>query len=224
VIIAIDGPAGSGKSTTAQAVAERLNYLYLDTGAMYRAFGLACHRHAEQLDEAACASILEGLAIELHVAGSELRVWMEGEDVSDAIRVPEAGEWASTVSSWPSVRERLVEEQRRIAQAAIDEGRGVVLDGRDIGTVVFPDAHLKIFMDADPRVRADRRAGQLAERGIDVSIDDILNEILARDKRDTEREHAPLRQASDAVLLDTSRLSFTEQVDYVVDLARERDG
>jgi CMP/dCMP kinase len=223
VIIAIDGPAGSGKSTTAQAVAEELDYLYIDTGAMYRAFGLACHRADPSLEFEACREVLKDLAIELHVSAEGLRVWMDGEDVSDAIRHPEAGEWASTVSAWPEVRERLVAQQRRIAEHSVSSGRGVVLDGRDIGTVVFPEAPLKIFMEAPPRVRAERRVAQLAERGIEVAVKSVQEDIIARDRRDREREHAPLREADDAIRLDTGEMRFEEQVAFVVDLARERE-
>lgn len=223
MIIAIDGPAGSGKSTTAQAVADELDYLYIDTGAMYRAFGLACHRADPALEFDACRDVLRDLAIELHVSSDGLRVWMDGEDVSDAIRHPEAGEWASTVSAWPEVRERLVAEQRRIAERSVASGRGVVLDGRDIGTVVFPDAPLKIFMEAPPEVRAERRVAQLAERGIEVETDNVLKDIVARDKRDREREHAPLRQADDAIKLDTGDMKFDDQVAFIVELARERE-
>jgi CMP/dCMP kinase len=222
VIIAIDGPAGSGKSSTARAVADRLGILYIDTGAMYRAVGLACYRADRTLGHASCSSVLDSVEIDMEPTADGLRVRLNSEDVSDEIRRPEAGTWASTVSAWPEVRDKLVAEQRRIAQASVDEGRGVVLDGRDIGTVVFPDAHLKIFMDADPRIRAQRRVNQLAEQGVEASIADVLNEILERDKRDRERKHAPLRQAADAVLLDTGDKTFTEQVDFVVDLARER--
>lgn len=223
MIIAIDGPAGSGKSTTAQVVADELGYLYIDTGAMYRAFGLACHRADPELSRETFRSIVRDIELELHVSAEGLRVWMDGEDVSEAIRRPEAGEWASTVSTWPEVRERLVAEQRRIAEGTASAGRGVVLDGRDIGTVVFPDAPLKIFMDAPTKVRAERRLAQLKEHGIEATLEGVLEEIELRDTRDREREHAPLKAAQDAVHLDTGQMTFEEQVDFVVKLVRERE-
>lgn len=161
------------------------------------------------------------LGVEEHAEGA-LRVFLHAEDVTERIRTPEASEAASRVSALPSVRARLVDEQRRIARERIAEGGGVVMEGRDIGTVVFPDAEVKVFMVANPMARAERRHRELADRGEDVSLDAVADEIAARDARDSQRAVAPLRPAEDAVTLDTTRLSIDEQVERVLALVRER--
>lgn len=223
MIVAIDGPAGSGKSTTARRVAAALGWLYLDTGAMYRATALAFLDADVAFTSDAAERVLPGLQLDLHRdAEGALRVFLHAEDVTERIRTPEASEAASRVSALPSVRARLVDEQRRIARERIAEGGGVVMEGRDIGTVVFPDAEVKVFMVANPMARAERRHRELADRGEDVSLDAVADEIAARDARDSQRAVAPLRPAEDAVTLDTTRLSIDEQVERVLALVRER--
>lgn len=222
MIVAIDGPAGSGKSTTARAVARRLGYLYLDTGAMYRAVALAFLRAEAAPTPEAAARLLPALTLDLRYADGEQRVLLDGEDVTEAIRRPEVGGAASAVSAVPAVREKLTAEQRRIGHTYA-EAPGVVVDGRDIGTVVFPEAALKIFMVADADVRARRRHAELAERGTPRPLDEVRAEMLQRDRQDSQRALAPLRQADDAVVLDTSARSFDEQVQFIVDRVRERE-
>jgi cytidylate kinase len=219
VIIAIDGPAGSGKSSTARAVSRELGLLYLDTGAMYRAVALAFLRAGRSATPEAAAAVVPGLRIEVDHVNGRMHVFLDGEDVTTAIRQPEVGTMASRVSTLRTVREKLVAEQRRIGRSHPD---GVVLDGRDIGTVVFPDADLKIFMVADPAVRARRRLRDLEAQDVDASFEEVLREIEARDRQDRERALAPLRQADDALMLDTTDRDFEDQVQFVVRHARER--
>lgn len=223
VIVAIDGPAGSGKSTTARRVADALGWLYLDTGAMYRAVAVAFLDAGLPFTADAAERVLPGLQLDLRQdAGGALRVFLHGEDVTGRLRTPEVSEAASRVSAVPSVRARLVDVQRRIARERTAEGGGVVMEGRDIGTVVFPDAEVKVFMVANPMARAERRHRELADQGADASIEAVADELAARDARDSERAVAPLQQAEDAVTLDTTRLSIDEQVERVLALVRER--
>lgn len=222
MIVAIDGPAGSGKSSTARAVARRLGFLYLDTGAMYRAMALAFVRQKAPATAEAAARMVPLIEVDEQVGEEGLRVFLNGEDVTQAIRDPEIGRWASKVSTLRAVREKLVAEQRRIGRHHAAHG-GVVVDGRDIGTVVFPEAEVKVFMVADLDVRARRRHRELEERGDPVSIEAVRAEIAERDRRDQERALAPLRAAEDAILLDTSKLTFEQQVQHVVDRIQERD-
>lgn len=220
MIVAIDGPAGSGKSTTARAVAERLGMLYLDTGAMYRAVALAFLRQGRDFASVDAEAVLPALRLDVSHDADGMHVVLDGEDVSAAIRRPEVGELASRVSMLRAVREKLVAEQRRIGYEHAETG--VILDGRDIGTVVFPDADLKIFMVADDEVRARRRVEDLRERGIEAAFDDVLREIRERDRRDSARALAPLRQADDAIMLDTTGYRIADQVQFVIDKVRER--
>lgn len=222
MIIAIDGPAGAGKSSTARAVAQRLGFLYLDTGAMYRALALAFLEAGEPATDAAGARVLPTAAVGLHPGPDGLRVTLNGKDVTEAIRAQAVGAMASRVSTLAAVREKLVAEQRRLAQAWAAGGGGVVVDGRDIGTVVFPEAPLKIFMEADLAERARRRRADLARTGPPPALSDVQAQIEARDRQDRERALAPLRPAPDAVLLDTTHRSFDEQVAFIVHLAEER--
>jgi cytidylate kinase len=228
VIVAIDGPASSGKSTTARAVAERAGLLYLDTGAMYRAVALAFLRADREVTPAAANDVLAGLHVGVaEDENGEMRVTLhredqprEAEDVSGQIRRPAVSRMASQVSTLPTVRDKLVEEQRRVAAARVTEGGGVVLDGRDIGTVVFPEADVKIFLIADAEIRAERRYAELAEQGEAPPFEDVLANIRRRDAQDRAREESPLKKAADAVELDTSERTVEEQVDFVLQRVR----
>lgn len=222
MIIAIDGPAGAGKSTTARRVAERLGYPYLDTGAMYRALALALLRQNPTLDPQKAKEALARAQLRVVWERGALRVFLDDEDVTEAIRTPEVSQAASRISAWPEVRARLLEEQRRIGRAWEQAYGGVVLDGRDIGTVVFPEAEVKVFLVADPEERARRRQRELAARGQEVPLEQVLSEILQRDAQDQQRTLAPLRKAKDAIELDTTSLSIDEQVQRVCELIRER--
>ncbi|MFN0158177.1 MAG: (d)CMP kinase [Bacteroidota bacterium] len=212
LVIAIDGPAASGKTTTARLVAVQLGYLHLDTGAMYRAVTLKVLRTGlNPHDEVAIAQLIRTTHVELHRQGNDTEVLLDGDDVSDEIRSVEVTKAVSAVSGIRRVREAMVQEQRRMA-----EGRGVVLEGRDIGTVVFPEADLKIFMGAGLESRARRRQSELERRGIKRDVAEFMKEIEERDRRDSTREASPLKRAEDAIVLDTSNMSIQEQVDFVV--------
>ncbi len=221
MIVAIDGPAGSGKSSTARAVAERLGYLYLDTGAMYRSVALVLSRRQTNPEEA--THLPPDFALRLaHDSAGEMRVFVGDEDVSQEIRSPEMGVLASRVSALPWVRDAMVKVQRETAHAWIAQGGGVVLDGRDIGTVVFPEADVKVFMEADVRERARRRYDELLARGVQTTPEAVERELTERDYRDATRLVAPLQAAVDAIRLDTTRLSPEEQVDFVAQRVLER--
>ena len=219
--IAIDGPSGSGKSTLAKLLAERLGFLYLDTGAIYRAVGLYAHRAGAALtDEKAVETLLPRLQkISFRHEGGVQRVFLGAEDVSDAIRLPEASLYASQVAAHPSVRNFLLDMQREFART-----QDVVMDGRDIGTVVLPDASLKVFLTATPERRAERRYQELKARGVEESYEQVLADIRARDARDMNRDVSPLRQASDAVVLDTTELDLDASLAALVRLAELRLG
>jgi len=222
VIIAIDGPAASGKSTTARAVAEALGFLYLDTGAMYRTIALAAQRYSEEGYSQPIERALADVEIDVTYAqDGEMRIWLDGEDVSEAIRAPGAGTMASRISARADVRNKLVALQRVIGAAA---DPGAVVDGRDIGTVVFPEAEVKVFLTASVEERARRRQQELEGKGQDTPLDEVMAEVQARDRADRERSVAPLRQADDATVVDTTDLSIEEQVQRIVDLVRRAHG
>lgn len=218
IIVAIDGPAGAGKSTIARAVAGKLGFLYLDTGAMYRVVGLvALRENIDLADAPRLTAIAEFIEIELHP--EEHRVLANGEDVTADIRRPEVSAAASRVSAVAGVRRALVEKQRAMASV-----RSVVMEGRDIGTVVFPDAHVKVFLDATGDVRAERRVRELEQRGVPVDPARTRADIEERDERDRGRDVAPLLQAPDATYLDTSGLALAEVEERILALVRARLG
>jgi cytidylate kinase len=214
-VIAIDGPAGAGKSTVARTLAKKLGFFLLDTGAIYRAVALSAKRAGVAFsDGPRLAEIAAALPLRFDAEG---RVWLGDEDVSTAIRTPEMSQGASTVSAHPEVRAALLELQRRLATA----GRCVV-EGRDIGTVVLPWAPVKVFLTASPEVRARRRYDELVARGATVELDKTLAELIERDRRDETRAVAPLKQAADAVLVDTSGLDLGQVVARLLELSRSR--
>jgi CMP/dCMP kinase len=216
IIVAIDGPAGAGKSTIARAVAEKLGYVYIDSGAMYRAVALWALQHGIALDDMHKLEQLAQVARIEFAAGSS-RVILNGEDVSADIRGFGLADAASRVSQIPGVRRAMVAAQRAIAA----EG-SVVMEGRDIGSVVFPDADVKIFLDAEPAVRAERRMEEMRRRGAAVAVAAIAKEIAERDQRDRSRPEAPLVQAPDAVYIDSTGLTVDQAVDAVLRIVRAR--
>lgn len=218
-LLAIDGPAGAGKSTVSRKVAHRLGFSMIDTGALYRAVALAARRAGIAYeDEAGLEALLRDLDLRLE-GSEESRVFLEGEDVSLAIRTPEISLGASRVSTVRAVREGLLALQRRLGLSA---PRGAVLEGRDIGTVVFPDADAKFFLTASVEQRARRRYEELRARGEDVSFDEVLADQIRRDKRDTERALAPLRPAEDAFVVDSTARTIDEVVDEIVCITESR--
>lgn len=216
MIIAIDGPAGSGKSTTAREVARRLGAIYIDTGAMYRAVALHVMGAGGDSEDDIVDRVPEEVRIDLRAARDGLRVILNGTDVTESIRREDVSVMASRISRYPVVRDHLVDQQRRIAAEARGSGRAVVMEGRDIGTVVFPHAEYKFFLTADARVRARRRAEQIREKGGSVDEDLLYGEIIERDRLDETREHSPLRRADDAIVIDTTERSFEDQVDAIL--------
>lgn len=212
--IAIDGPAGAGKSTVAQQVAGKLGYLYIDTGSMYRALAWAVHHYEIPVDnEEEVSRLLEKNTIRLERDQGEQRVFWNDTDVTRLIRTPEVSEYASIVASYSAVREQMLVLQRKMAQRG-----NVVMDGRDIGTHVLPDAEVKIFLTASIQERARRRWSELRAKGNDPQLSDMEKEIAERDHRDMNREVAPLRQAEDAVLVDTTGISIEQVVDRILQI------
>lgn len=219
--VAVDGPSGAGKSTLAKAVAKELHITYVDTGAIYRVIGLAVFRRSiEPRDEAAVVGLLPELDIGLrHGEDGEQKMYLNGEDVSADIRLPQISMYASDVSALPPVRAFLLEMQRKFARE-----QSVIMDGRDIGTIVLPDAEVKIFLTADAEVRARRRCLELEQRGTPKPYDEVLAELKERDYNDSHRAIAPLRQAEDAVRVDTSELDFEQSLALLLQTIRERAG
>ncbi len=216
VVVAIDGPAGAGKSSVSRTVARQLGYRYVDTGAMYRVVGVLAAEAGVALDDgAALASLCDRVRIRFEERDAALAVLVGDRDLSRDIRRAAAGQLASKVSAVPAVRERLVAMQRELAA-----GGGVVLEGRDIGTVVCPDAPVKIFLDASARERAQRRALELRQRGEPVDIEAMARDMEERDHRDRTRAHSPLRPAADAIMLDTTSQTLDQVVAHVVRLVR----
>ena len=216
VIITIDGPAGSGKSTTAKLVAQKLGYLYIDTGAMYRAMALkTLQQGIDPKDKDAVAELVDRTEIELKQQEGALRVYLDGMDVTAKLRLPEVTKAVTPVCQVNRVRQVLVEQQQRIGLNG-----GVVMEGRDIGTVVFPQAGLKIFLDASLEERAKRRHPELKAQGVEIPLEQLKEQIAQRDREDTNRDQAPLKKAEGAILIDTTGLTVEQQVDKIVNLAK----
>ncbi len=219
ISIAIDGPSGAGKSTLARMAAKEFGFLYVDTGAIYRTVGLAAQRAGiTAQNEAEVAELLPGLQLEIvYDDQGGQRMLLNGEDVSEEIRTPRSSDYASRVSAMPPVREFLLEMQRKLARE-----NNVVMDGRDIGTVVLPNAAVKVFLTADDMARAKRRYRELQLKGDDSSFETVLQGMRIRDKKDSDRAAAPLRQAEDAVLLDTSDMELEDSFQALCRIIRER--
>ena len=217
--VAIDGPAGAGKSTIAKAVAAQFGFLYVDTGAIYRTVGLAaCRAGADPYSGPAVEALLPGLSIRFdYGADGAQRMFLNGEDVSDAIRTPEISMYASAVSAIPAVRAFLLDMQRDMARR-----HSVVMDGRDIGTVVLPDAELKVFLTASLQARAKRRLAELAAKGDRSTLDEVTADMAKRDGQDEHRAAAPLKAAEDAVRVDTSDMTLQQSIDAVCALVEAR--
>lgn len=212
--IAIDGPAGAGKSTIAKVIAKKLNYIYVDTGAMYRAMALyLISEGIDRNDTVGIENACENAEITIDFIDGEQVVMLNGSNVNGLIRTEEVGNMASASSVNGKVRKKLVELQQKLAMKT-----DVVMDGRDIGTVVLPDAYLKVFLTASADVRAKRRFDELFAKGIECDIDEIRNDIIERDHRDMTRENSPLKQAEDAILVDSSEMSIEEVADKIIDL------
>lgn len=214
--VAIDGPAGAGKSTVAKAAAKELGFIYVDTGALYRTIALSAVRNGVIDDNEKIIEMLSSITVELGHEGGAQRVYLNGEDVSELIRTPEISMGASNVSAIPKVREFLLELQRDIARK-----NNVIMDGRDIATVVLPNADVKIFLFASPECRAQRRYKELIEKGESVMYEDVLNDVNQRDYQDSHREIAPLKPSEDSIMCDTSELTLEESIQAIVNIVKE---
>lgn len=217
IVVAIDGPAGAGKSTIAKLVAEKLGYAYIDTGAMYRSVALKFLQTGKEFDEAFISQLAQTMIIEFKPEASVNRVFVDGVEVTDAIRSAEVTANVSRVAAIGDVREAMVAQQRRMGESG-----GVLMDGRDIGTVVFPNAQLKIFLTASVEERALRRYKELVAKGQDVDLAQLKKDIASRDKQDSERAISPLRQAEDALLLDTSDMNIEQVTAKILQLVEEK--
>lgn len=217
--VAIDGPAGAGKSTISRKAAAELGFIYIDTGALYRTVGLNALRKGADINDAASviATLTDDLKVELKFIDGEQRMFLCGEDVSDKIRTPEVSSAASKTSAVPEVRKFLFDLQKQLAKE-----NNCIMDGRDIGTVVLPEADVKIFLTASPEARAERRYLELKEKGMDVKYEDVLSDMIKRDYDDSHRAIAPLKQADDAVLADTSSNTLEQSIDLILSIIKER--
>ena len=218
VAIALDGPAGAGKSSIAKKAAKALDYIYVDTGALYRTIGLAASRkNVEPKPSKEVEELLDKINVDLTFNSlGEQVVLLDGEDVSGEIRTPEASMMASKISAVPAVRAYLLDLQRNMAKT-----HNVIMDGRDIGTVVLPNAKVKIFLTASPEARAERRYKEICEKGMDVKYEDVLNDVIQRDYNDTHRDVAPLKPAEGCVIVDTTELDFEQSVDKIISVIKE---
>ena len=218
ISVAIDGPAGAGKSSLSRKVAEKLGYIYVDTGALYRAVGLKFLNLGYDTDlNCDIDAILNQTEVDIRFANGEQRVFLDGNDVSEEIRMPKASMMASSVSAKPAVRAFLLNMQRKLA-----EENNVVMDGRDIGTVVLPNATVKIFLTASAEIRAQRRFKELCEKGVETTFKAVYDDMVQRDYNDSHREIAPLKQAFDAVLADTGNLDINGSIDLLLNIIKER--
>ena len=216
--VAIDGPAGAGKSTISRAAAKASGFIYVDTGALYRAIGVnALRKGIDTKDKSAVAATLSDISVDLVFENGEQKVLLNGENVSSEIRTPPASMAASDVSAVPEVRAFLFDLQRDIAKR-----NSCIMDGRDIGTVVLPDAQVKIFLTASPEARAMRRYKELIEKGSDVEYKDVLEDLIQRDYNDSHREIAPLKPAEDGVILDTTDLNLEESINAIIEIIKEK--
>ncbi len=216
--IAIDGPAGAGKSTISKAAAKALGFLYIDTGAMYRSVGVAALNLGADTDsEEDILKVLNDISLEIKMLDDGQHIFLNEVDFNDKIRTPEASMAASAVAKIPAVRLKLVEIQREIAK-----NNNVIMDGRDIGSYVLPDAKIKIFLTASVEERAKRRYQELLEQGENCTLSEVISDMQLRDKQDSERSFAPLKKAEDAILFDTTGLSLPESVEKIIDIVRER--
>lgn len=218
--IAMDGPVGAGKSTLARMCAKALGFIYIDTGALYRAIGLYCYKNNIQVESESCViNSLDNIKIALEKGDSQQRVILNGEDVSDDIRLPEVSMKASAVSAIPKVREFLLDMQRGFAKT-----ENVIMDGRDIGTVVLPNADLKIFITTKAEIRAKRRYDELIQKGINTTFEEVLADLNTRDYNDSHRKVAPLKQAEDAYLIDTGNMDLQRSFEFTLSFIKEKLG
>lgn len=217
LVVAIDGPAGAGKSTIAKVVAEKINYAYIDTGAMYRAVTWKFVQTGHAYEDEFIGELSEKMTIEFQPENGINHVFADGKEITDFIRTPEISKLVSPLSAIPRVRVAMVAQQRRMGEKG-----GVILDGRDIGTVVFPNAELKIFLTATADERAERRYKEMIEKGMQVTLENVKADIMQRDKQDSTRPVSPLKQADDAILLDSTGMTIDEVSNFIIDKIREK--
>ncbi|MBE6619728.1 MAG: (d)CMP kinase [Ruminococcaceae bacterium] len=223
IAVAIDGPGGAGKSTISKEIAKRLGIIYVDTGALYRTVGYYAREHGLSVDDAKVSDkitpMLDGINIEIRYVDGAQHVILNGEDLGDKIRQPDISMYASACSSVGNVRAFLLETQKKLARE-----NSVIMDGRDIGTVILPDADVKIFLTASEQARATRRYKELVAKGSDVKYEDVLSELVERDRADSSRDVAPLKPADDAYLFDNSDYDFEQSVEYIIKVITEKTG